>query len=195
VLIFVRHGRTAHNASRRLLGRLDIPLDPLGERQAAALANVPDLAKAARVVSSPLLRTRQTASALGLPVTLDERWLEIDYGSFDGCRLEDVPPEVWTGYRADPEYAPDGGESLGSVSRRVQEACSDLVVEAVDVDVVVVSHVSPIKAAVAWALGAGDAVTWRLYLDTASVTRVGVAPGASGLSLRGFNDVSGRPSV
>jgi broad specificity phosphatase PhoE len=191
VLILVRHGRTAHNASARLLGRLDLPLDALGERQAAALAGVADLAGASRVVSSPLLRSRQTAEALGPPVTLDERWIEIDYGPLDGSLLQDVPPEVWAGYRSDSEYHPDGGESLGSVSRRVRQACGELVEEARDADIVVVSHVSPIKAAVAWTLGVGEAVTWRLFLDTASVTRVEVAPG---LSLRGFNDVSGRPS-
>lgn len=187
----MRHGRTAHNAERRLLGRLDIPLDELGARQAAALAGVDDLAGARRVLSSPLARARQTAEALGPPVAFDERWQEIDYGPLDGCRLEDVPPEVWSGYRSDPEYAPPGGESLGSVGRRVRAACADLVDEARDSDIVVVSHVSPIKAAVAWALGMGDEVTWRLFLDTASVTRLGVAPGPS---LRGFNDVSGRPS-
>jgi len=37
---------------------------------------------------------------------------------------------------------------------------------------VVVSHVSPIKAAAAWALGAGDGVAWRMHLDLASVCRI-----------------------
>jgi broad specificity phosphatase PhoE len=74
----------------------------------------------------------------------------------------------------------------------VRQACEELVVEATDVDVVVVSHVSPIKAAVAWVLGTSDDVIWRLFLDTASVTRVGVGPGS--VALRGFNDISGRPS-
>jgi broad specificity phosphatase PhoE len=193
VLIFVRHGRTAHNASRRLLGRLDAPLDELGERQAAALGLMPELAGASRVVASPLLRTRRTAEALGPPVSFDDRWMEMDYGPLDGSPLSDVPPEVWAGYRSDLEYAPPGGESLGSVSRRVRQACDELVAEAKEADVVVVSHVSPIKAAVAWTLGMRDDVVWRLFLDTASVTRVGVATGAA--SLRGFNDVSGRPSA
>ncbi len=190
-MILVRHGRTAHNAARCLLGRLDVPLDELGERQAAALGAGGDLSGAARVVSSPLRRARQTAEALGPPVTFDDRWQEIDYGPLDGCPLDQVPADVWSGYRSDVEFAPPGGESLGAVGRRVREACADLVEEARDVDIVVVSHVTPLKAAVAWALGVGDEVTWRLFVDTASVTRVGVAPG---LSLRGFNDVSGRPS-
>ena len=52
--------------------------------------------------------------------------------------------------------------------------------------VVVVSHVSPIKAAVAWALGAGDDLAWRLHLSTASLTRL--AWGADRPVLRSFND-------
>ena len=51
---------------------------------------------------------------------------------------------------------------------------------------VVVSHVSPIKAAVAWALGAGDEVVWRLYLATASITRIGW--GDDGPVLHGYNE-------
>ncbi len=59
---------------------------------------------------------------------------------------------------------------------------------------VVVSHVSPIKAAVAWALGAGDQVVWRLYLATASITRIGW--GRDGPVLHRYNETvtSGRPS-
>jgi broad specificity phosphatase PhoE len=45
-------------------------------------------------------------------------------------------------------------------------------------DVVVVSHVSPIKAAVAWALGSDDALALRLYLSTASMTVIGWGAGA-----------------
>ena len=54
-------------------------------------------------------------------------------------------------------------------------------------DVVVVSHVSPIKAAVAWALGAGDQVVWHLHLATASVTRIGW--GADVPVLHRYNEV------
>jgi broad specificity phosphatase PhoE len=109
---------------------------------------------------------------------VDARWIEVDYGELEGRALGDVPSDLWTRGRADPAFRPPGGESLAEVGVRVREACEDLFARAGegargDGDVVVVSHVSPIKAAVAWALGAGDQVAWRLYLATASVTRIG----------------------
>jgi broad specificity phosphatase PhoE len=51
--------------------------------------------------------------------------------------------------------------------------------------VVVVSHVSPIKAAACWSLGMGDEGAWRLYLANASATRIRWGPG--GPVLAGFN--------
>jgi len=52
--------------------------------------------------------------------------------------------------------------------------------------VVAVSHVSPIKAAVCWALGLPDLASWRMRLDNASVTRL--APGPEGPVLLSFNE-------
>ena len=72
----------------------------------------------------------------------------------------------------------------------MREACEELLAtegagaRAGDGDVVVVSHVSPIKAAVAWALGSGDELAWRLHLSNGSITRVRVGsrrPGRRGL--------------
>jgi broad specificity phosphatase PhoE len=191
VLYLVRHGRTAQNAARLLLGRMDVPLDELGLRQAAALGAVPVLASAARVVSSPLARARDTASMIGPPVDVDDRWLEIDYGIYDGAELT-AAPELWAGWDADLEYRPPEGESLADLGRRVRMACDELWAHAEKEDVVVVSHVSPIKAAVAWALGVGDELCWRTFLDTASITVVG--PGRKGPTLRSFNETAHRPS-
>ena len=191
MLYVARHGQTEANASGRLLGRLDPPLTDVGRAQAAALARV--LAGATRVVCSPLLRARQTAEAIrqagdgGAPVEVDERWIELDYGIWDGRPLAEVPAELWARWRADPEFAPEGGESLAALGRRVAGACQALVDEAVADDVVVVSHVSPIKAAVAWALGVGDGVAWRMFVDVASLTRIAITD--RGPVLRSFNEV------
>jgi broad specificity phosphatase PhoE len=189
VLIVVRHGRTEENRARRLLGRLDVDLDDVGRAQAAALAA--HIGPVERVISSPLARTRQTAAAWGAPVEIDERLIELDYGDLDGLPLDEVPAETWTAWRADPAFAPPGGESIADLGVRVRAACEDLRRSASGGHVVVVTHVSPIKAAVAWALGVADDVAWRMFVAPASVTRIEVSD--SRLSLHGFNDTSHLP--
>lgn len=183
MLTVVRHGRTEANRAGLLLGRLDVGLDPLGERQAQAVADA--VGPVDRVVCSPLQRTRATAEAWGVPVHADDRWLELDYGSFDGTPLHEVPSDVWNRWRHDLDYAPPGGESLRDLGERVRAACDDLAADARDGHVVVVTHVSPIKAAAAWALGVADDVAWRMFVSPASITRIAVTD--RGPSLHGFN--------
>ena len=183
MLIIVRHGRTEANASGLLQGqRINPGLDDLGRRQAAALAAA--LPGVARVVASPLLRTQETAAAFGLPVEVDERWIELDYGALDGTPVAEVPPSLWKAWQADIDFCPDAGESLAQLGVRVRAAAADLVEDAARHDVVVVTHVSPIKAALAWALGVGDEVSWRAFVAPASITRVSTSPR---LSLHAFN--------
>lgn len=189
MLKVVRHGRTAHNAGGLLLGRLDLPLDATGEAQAAALAAA--LGHVDRIVASPLQRTRQTAEAIaaiaGATISLDERWIELDYGELDGVPLAEVPASTWSAWRADATFRPPGGESLAELGSRVRAACGEVADEATERDVVVVTHVSPIKASVCWALGVGDEVTWRTFVAPASITRIAIGP--RGPVLQGFNAV------
>jgi broad specificity phosphatase PhoE len=191
VLILVRHGESAANAAGRLSGRAPTPLTEHGRSQVANLSSL--LVGAGRLISSPLGRARDSAEALGLglPVEVDERWTEVDYGDLDGASLGAVPSETWQRWRSDPDFRPPRGETLAEVGARVRAACDELFAHPGSgargaADVVVVSHVSPIKAAVAWALDAGDDLAWRLHLSTASLTRV--AWGVDRPVLRSFND-------
>jgi broad specificity phosphatase PhoE len=186
MLYVVRHGQTAANAAGQLLGRADVPLTDIGRRQAEALASA--LGPVDRVVTSPLQRARDTAAAFGRPVEVDDRWTELDYGIYDELPLGEVPTEMWQKWRGDAEYAPPEGESLASVGRRVRAACDDVAAIAAGADVVVVTHVSPINAAVAWVLDVGDAVTWRMFVTLASITRIAVTE--RGPVLRSFNEVA-----
>jgi broad specificity phosphatase PhoE len=186
-LIIVRHGRTEANAGRRLLGRLDLPLDDLGRRQARALGEA--VGPADRVITSPLLRTRQTAECIDGPATADERFIELDYGTYDGMALADVPPEMWTSWRNDPDYVPPGGESMSALQTRVSEALTELAPLARTETIVVVAHVSPIKAAVIWTLDVGHDVVWRLFVMPASITRIGISDDGRPI-LHSFNEVA-----
>lgn len=191
MLYFVRHGQTAANAERRLVGRADVPLSDIGRAQVAAVAAALRDEGITRVVSSPLGRAVATADAFGVPVEIDDRWVEMDYGDLDGRPMADVAPDVWTAWRADASFRPPGGETLLEVEARVQAACRDLAGPAATGAVVVVSHVSPIKAAAAWALGVGIEATWRMFLDLASVTRVGIGMAGTPV-LQSFNETPWR---
>jgi broad specificity phosphatase PhoE len=172
MLILVRHGQTVTNAEGRLLGRADPPLTELGERQAKAVAA--KVGPVARVITSPLQRARQTAAFFGVPAEVDERWIEIDYGELENQPLGAGDADFWARWRTDATLAPPGGESLAAVGERVAAACDDIAAAGTDEDVVVVSHVSPIKAAVAWALGGDAGMAWRMYLEVAAVCRIAI---------------------
>ena len=193
-LIIVRHGRTAYNAQGRLQGRTDNPLDDVGEEQATRVARhlKASVAADSLVMCSPLVRARQTAQAIAdeleLEVSIDERWIEIDYGALEGVRQIDVPGDIWSEWRQDPSFAPELGESLVSVQERVASACDELMERLEGRTAVIVTHVSPIKSSIAWALGVDVGVGWRTQLDTASVTRIALTP--RGPVLRTFNEIA-----
>ena len=79
---------------------------------------------------------------------------------------------------------PDG-ESLEALSIRVHAACAALAEAAAVSTVVVVTHVSPIKAAIAWALDVPVEISWQMYVEDASVSRIDIEP--QGPVVRWFN--------
>lgn len=170
MLILLRHGRTKANAGGLLQGRIDPELDELGQQQAQAAAAA--IGPVDRVIASPLVRAQQTAAAFGQPVETDERFIELDYGDWEAKPVKDVPPETWQQWRADLDFRPPNGETLNELGHRVRGGLADLATQAVKQNIVVVSHVSPIKASVAWALGTTDETTWRLFLGQASICRI-----------------------
>jgi broad specificity phosphatase PhoE len=170
MFILLRHGRTKANAGGLLQGRIDPDLDELGVRQARAAADV--LGPVDRVIASPLVRAQQTAAALGQPVETDERFIELDYGEWEAKPVKEIPRETWAEWRGNLDFRPPGGETLNELGKRVRAGLADLAAEAVHTNIVIVSHVSPIKASVAWALGVTDATTWRLFLGQASICRI-----------------------
>jgi len=198
MIVLLRHGRTEANARGLLLGRADPELDEVGRGQAQAAAEVvAATASVSRIVSSPLARCRATADVVAgvlgadgpVDVEIDERWIELDYGELDGTPLSEVPPAAWSAWHGDVDWAPPGGESHATLGKRVRAACDELAAAPTGSgDVLVVSHVSPIKAAVAWALAVGDEVAWHLFLAPASITRI--APRGTRHSLQSFNETA-----
>jgi probable phosphoglycerate mutase len=180
MIVLIRHGQTTTNAEGLLVGRSDPHLTALGERQAQAL--VPYLGGVEEVWVSPLARARETA-ALALPdfeVAVAESFIEVDYGDLDGQPVSAITPDEWHGFEHGHDVAFGGGESLASVDARVHAQLQSLLedpeslVHSSHRHLAIVSHVSPIKSAVVWALGVSASTAWRTRLENGSITTIGV---------------------
>ncbi len=198
-VLLVRHGRTAANASGVLAGWTPgVALDERGREQAAALGARLSAVPLATVVTSPLERCRETASALvgkrGIEPVADNRLGECRYGEWTGKELKRLAKDpLWKVVQAHPSGAvfpgPDG-ESMRAMQQRavdaVREHDSRLDEGAVWV---AVSHGDVIKAVVADALGLHLDHFQRIVVDPCSVTAVAYTPTRPFL-LR-LNDVGG----
>jgi 2,3-bisphosphoglycerate-dependent phosphoglycerate mutase len=103
-ILLIRHGETAWNAIRRLQGHLDIPLNEEGERQAQALGQALLAEEIDVIVSSDLLRARQTATAIAAPrgmrIQTDAGLRERCYGAFEGMLYADIGARFPEAYAA-----------------------------------------------------------------------------------------------
>ncbi|MEU4833733.1 bifunctional RNase H/acid phosphatase [Streptosporangium sp. NPDC023615] len=197
-LYLLRHGETPFSVERRFSGLGDPELTPNGVAQAEAAA-----AKLAResyglqmIVSSPLRRARATAEAVaartGLDVVVEEGLRETDFGDWEGHTFTEIQrrwPDELSAWLADPSVAPPGGESFEAAARRV-EATRDLLIERHQgKTILVVSHVTPIKMLVRFALLAPLAALYRMHLDLSALSLIEYyADGPS--VVKAFNDTS-----
>lgn len=146
----LRHGEV-HNPEGVIYGRLPgYSLSPLGIRMAEAAAAALAGRDVAAVVSSPLERARETATAVadrfGLEVEVDDRLVEASnvfegraFGVGDGSLRH---PEVW--WRLRNPLRPSWGEPYGAVVARVASAVADARDRAPGREIVCVSHQLPI---------------------------------------------------
>lgn len=173
-VVLLRHGQSTANVAGVLAGRTEgVELEEKGRAQAAAVAGRLAGVRFDLLVSSPLLRCRQTiaplAEATGLAVSYDERFSEIDYGSWSNRPLKDLAGEdLWKIVQGRPSAAvfPDG-EGLAEASHRAAAGIREVIAAAGPAGVALIcSHGDVIKAILADALG--------LHLD--GFQRIVVAP-------------------
>lgn len=177
-LLLLRHGQTEHSAQRRYSGRAQLALTELGQRQAAAAAaRLASIDGVRVVVSSPLPRAQQTAQpvadALGVPLSVHEGLIEADFGAWEGLTFAEASardPDLHARWLTDTSVAPPGGESVDAVHPRVRRVRDQLITEHGAATVIVVSHVTPIKALLRMALDAGPSLLHRVHLDLASLS-------------------------
>lgn len=157
-IVLWRHARTAYNASARLQGQIDIPLDAVGRWQArTAAARLLGRHEPTRVVSSDLTRARETAAALAsaaeLDVVLDERLRERAFGEWEGLSGEEIAerwPDEYALWRGGGEPERVGAETRAAVAARMSEGVAAHVASLERTDtLVVVSHGAALSSVVA----------------------------------------------
>lgn len=181
--LLVRHGRTEANAAGILAGRTPgLGLDPVGVAAAEALRDRLAGAPIVAAATSPLDRTRQTAEiVLGgrLPVTVDERLIECDYGDWTGIELRRLRRrKLWSTIQERPSQVTfPGGESFAAMQERAVAAIRDLDTAVArehgdEAIWIAFSHADVIKAIVTDAVGASLDRLQRIVVDPCSVTAI-----------------------
>lgn len=139
----------------------DAGLDDVGRRKAEALAG--SLGKVDAVYVSPLLRARETATALGLEAAVDERLRECDFGRWNGLKFTQVlvrEPFKFYSWIKNPASAPHGGETIASVMQRVAQWISERGKDSGHT--VAITHSAVIRAAIVHVIEAALPSFWRI---------------------------------
>jgi probable phosphomutase (TIGR03848 family) len=183
-VILLRHGRSTANSAGVLAGRtLGVGLDEGGVAQAQALVERLTQLPLAAVVSSPLQRCQETVAPLAqareLEVTVDDRFIEVDYGQWTGRELSKLGKEpLWKVVQSHPSAAVfPGGEGLAALQARavaaVREWDAKLAAEhGPHVLWLVCSHGDVIKAVLADALGVHLDGFQRIVANPCSISAV-----------------------
>ena len=177
-----RHGATPYSLEKRFSGSggADPALAPIGEQQAEALAReIAARGGVDAIVSSPLLRTLQTAErvahATGAAIDIEPGIAECAFGEWDGFTFAEVNerwPVELAAWLASTDVAPPGGESFAECRDRVDRARRDLLTRHAGQRVAVISHVTPIKLMTGICVDAPLTSLYRMELAPCSLTTI-----------------------
>jgi broad specificity phosphatase PhoE len=180
IVYLVRHGQTGHNRDGLGLGRADVPLTHLGERQAEAVAAHLAREPLARVFSSPLGRAQKTAAAIAAPQGIEvesrDALIEMDVGETEGMTFAAIREryadflELWASEGCASAVMP-AGECLDDVARRLDPFIDELRALP-DAAVAVVSHNFVIKVLLCRLLGLEINHFREITIDLASLTTI-----------------------
>ena len=199
-VVLLRHGATRLTSEKRFsgVGAGDPGLSAAGLDQARRAARSPLLRRVAfvEVLCSPMTRCRETAelvaAELDLPVRIEAGLREMDFGLWEGMTFDEVQdryPDDLREWKQSPDAAPTGStETFAAVLERTATLARALTTRYADSSVLAVTHVTPIKALVAAALGAPPQSLFRMELSAACYSRIAYTGEEASVKL--LNDTS-----
>ena len=177
-IIFLRHGQAKNNVDKILAGRTEgVPLTETGISQAQHAAELLTHMKIGAIYSSPIQRAKHTAEIVGeknsIDVTIDDRLIELDMGKFTGKSYSEIISERGNVfekfYNGDLEIAHNGVETFDQVKKRVKSIVDHVIEKHEDQNVVLVTHMDPIKAMVSTVVDLSPQNLFSLIIANASL--------------------------
>ncbi|MFG3135918.1 histidine phosphatase family protein [Streptomyces sp. NPDC048211] len=180
-LILIRHGETEWSRNGQHTSHTDLPLTPLGERQARALAPLLADRHIALTLVSPSVRARRTAELAGLAAPrITPELREWDYGGYEGITTQEIHRtrpgwNLWTdGVTAGPDAHPgETPEAVGERADRILAEVAEAAGRAGDEDIALVAHSHFLRVLTARYLGLTPAEGTLFQLATGAVSRLG----------------------
>ena len=177
-IIFLRHGQAKNNTDRILAGRTEgIQLTETGIKQAEHTAELLQHMNISAVYSSPIQRAKHTAEIVGkhnsLDVTIDDRLIELDMGKFTGMPYDEIFNShgnvFMKFYNGELEIAHNGVETFSDVKKRVLGIVDHVIENHPDENVVLVTHMDPIKAMLSTIVDLSATNLFELIIANASL--------------------------
>ena len=175
MIYLVRHGQTLQNRAGLLQGRSDFPLNEMGREQARRVGAFfrEQGVRFDAVYTSPLRRAVQTAALIAgetVPLRVDERLIEMDYGPYEGMDLRAPAPEVLAFFRDFVNVpAPAGMEKLSAVTARLGAFLEQLRPEAEERDILVSTHAIALKGALEYLTPASRGSYWAKNIGNCEI--------------------------
>jgi len=184
ILLLVRHGVTQYNTDRIFMGHDPVPLSPAGRRQVERLAERLCGMPPTRMVSSDILRTRESAeilsARLGLPFETSAELREVDVGLAKGLTYRDAAEHWPDVFDPSGEERFPGGESFAEVADRATAYLRSAVLEDPG-RVLVVTHGGVVRGVMARLLGLSLRSVAGFLIDNASLSIFRVDDGVTNL--------------
>ena len=172
MIYIIRHGQTELNNANVLQGRSDCPLNENGIAQAREVGQwMSDQGiEFSYVYSSPLKRAIRTSEliARGKPIVIDDRLIEMDYGSYEGMDLKNPPPEIITFFSDFVNNpAPEGMEPLSRVVQRTGTFLEDI--KELPGNILISTHAIAMKGALEYLTPDSNGSYWSKYIGNCAV--------------------------
>jgi len=177
-IIFLRHGQAKNNTERILAGRTEgVPLTDTGIKQSEQTAEFLKQMNISAIYSSPIERAKHTAEIAGkhnsLDVTIDDRLNELDMGKFTGMPYDEIFKShgnvFMKFYNGELEIAHNGVETFPDVKKRIQGIVDHVIENHPDENVLLVTHMDPIKAMLSTIVDLSPTNLYELIIANASL--------------------------